>query len=92
VEFDNPEVLITLWYYLVVSYAVDALMAEEAGPSEFIIHDEQCKGFLKKIEKSLEPPVKAPGSGFDVGINGEDISGSVSFDSGRLVHLTAMIK
>jgi hypothetical protein len=90
--FDSPEVLKKLWSSLAESYAVDALMAKEAEPSEFIACDEQYKEFLKKIEKNLEPPVKAPGSGFDVGIDGEDISGSASFDSGRLVHLTAMIE
>ncbi len=58
----------------------------------YTTHNEQYKAFLKKIENGLEPPVETPGSGFDVGIDGEDISGSASFDSGRLIHLTAMME
>lgn len=91
--FDNPVVLEKLWNSQIESYAVDSIMAEEIKPSKdrkTRLLEDQYEKFLKNISQSLVEPVKSPGAGYDVGIDGKDISGAVYLESGRLVFLSAI--
>lgn len=93
--FPSAAIFERLWSSKVESFGVDAIMAGQNKASVGKIPkplDKQYEDFLKKIAKSLVPPVKAPGLGFDVGIDGKDIAGAACLDGGRLIHLSAFLE
>lgn len=92
--FSHPIMMEKLWEAKVQSYGMDAILAGQKKArvgSTYRTSVKQYEEFLRKITKGLEPPVKAPGVGYDIGIEGKEVAGAACLDGGKLIYMSAFV-